>query len=308
MDKISTPQGPEKPTSRMARMKPTTSWAPWPTRVRRSRVSSNKVPMDFRLGIAELDTEDHVRVETGDEVRQRGVGPEDVPEVHDQPGGRVTGRPDQVGALGHRADQGERKWFDRDAGSVGRCFVGDAAERFDEGCDVVHRGSELGPDLDERRPELLCRLEQQLPGPAPGEVVLTPPARGELDLDVLKAGGLDLGPERGKADGLADDLQVTLGEADAGPAGRCDGAYAVDRGERADLRIVERRDVAGAGPAGRDECRGVHAFRSTSTETPSAAERTAASARTRAARPSSKPGLVLGRPWMASTKATSSRR
>ena len=167
----------------------------------------------------------------------------------------------------------------RDAGSVGRCLVGDAAERFDKGCDVVHRGSELGPDLDERGPELLRRLEQQLPGSAPGEVVLTPPARGEFDLDVLQAGGLDLGPEGGEADGLADDLQVTLGEADPGPAGRCDGAYAVDRGERADLRVVERRDVAGAGPAGRDECWGAHAFRSTSTETPSAAERTAASAR-----------------------------
>ena len=29
-----------------ARMKPTTSWAPWPMRVRRSRVSSNRVPID----------------------------------------------------------------------------------------------------------------------------------------------------------------------------------------------------------------------------------------------------------------------
>ena len=153
----------------------------------------------FQLGIAELDPEGHARVETGDEVLQRGVGPEDVPEVHDQPGGRVTGRPDQVGALGHGADEGERQRLERDAGADGRRFVGDAAERFDEGRDVVHRGSELGPDLDERRPELVRRLEQQLPGPAPGEVVLPPPAGGELDFDVPKAGGLDLGLESGES-------------------------------------------------------------------------------------------------------------
>ena len=186
----------------MARMKPTTSWAPWPTKSAAVAGVLEQGADGFHLGIAELDPEDHLRVETGDEVRQRGVRPEDVPEVHDQPGGGVTGRPDQVGALRHGADEGEGKWLERDAGSDGRCFVGDAAKRFDEGCDVVHRGSELGPDLDERRPELARCLEQELPGPTPSEVVVAPPAGGELDLHVPKAGALDLGPESGEADRL----------------------------------------------------------------------------------------------------------
>ena len=88
----------------------------------------------------------------------------------------------------------------------------------------------------------------------------------------------------GKADRVPNDLQITLPETDARPAGRSGGAYPVDRGERADFWVIEGRNVAGAGPAGRDECGGAHALRSTSTETPSAAERTAASARMRAAR------------------------
>ncbi len=150
-------------------------------------------PDDFNSGVAEFYAEDHVGVETLHEFRQRCIGAEDVPEVDDQSGGRMAGRSDQLGALGHRADQTERKRFDRDAGADRRCFVGDPAERFDERCDVVDGGSECGSDFDERSMKSLGRFEQQFPGSAPGQVV-PPPAGSEFDLDVLQAGGLDLGP------------------------------------------------------------------------------------------------------------------
>ncbi len=209
----------------------------------------------LKLGVAELDTEDDVRVETLHQFGQRRVGAEDMPEVDEQPGGRVAGRSDELGALGNGADQGKGERFDGNAGSDSRRFVGDAAERFDKRRDVVDWGPELGPDLDERSPEFLCCLEQQLPDSSPGEVV-APPAGGEFDFDVLETGNLDLGPEGGEADRLANDLQIPLGETDARPAGRSDCAYAVDRRERADLWVVKGRNVAGAGPAGRDECCG----------------------------------------------------
>ena len=64
VDRISTPQGPSKPTSRMARMKPTTSWAP----DRRAcggpgclRITSRQLST---VGVAEFHTEHHVGVET----------------------------------------------------------------------------------------------------------------------------------------------------------------------------------------------------------------------------------------------------
>ena len=38
-------------------------------------------PNRFKLGIAEFNAEDYVRVETFHEFRQRGVGAEDMPEV-----------------------------------------------------------------------------------------------------------------------------------------------------------------------------------------------------------------------------------
>ena len=75
--------------------------------------------------------------------------------------------------------------------------------------------------LDERRVEFVGGFQQQLPDSAPGEVV-APPAGGEFGFDVSEAGGLDLGPEGGEADRLANDLQIALGETDTRPAGRSD--------------------------------------------------------------------------------------
>ena len=171
---------------------------------RRSRVSSNRVPINSVW--ASQSSTPKTMLGSRQATRSTSVvSARKTCQIHDQPGGRVAGRPDQVCALGHGADEGERQRLERDASSDAQCLVGEAAERFDEGRDVVHRGSELGPYLDERRPELAGRFEQQFPCPAPGQVVFSPPPEAELDLDVPEAGRLDLGPERGKADGLADD-------------------------------------------------------------------------------------------------------
>lgn len=115
-------------------------------------------PNRFKLGIAEFNAEDYVRVETFHEFRQCRVGAEDMPEVDEQSGGRVAGCSDQVSALGHRADQTEGKRFDRNAGSDRRRFVGDLAERVDERCDVVDWGPECGSYLDERSMESVGRF------------------------------------------------------------------------------------------------------------------------------------------------------
>ena len=112
----------------------------------------------FKLGIAEFDAEDYVRVETFNEFRQRRIGAKDMPEVDYQSCRRVAGCSDQVSAFGHRADQTEGERFDRNAGSDCRRLVGDLAERVDERCDVVDWGSESGSYFDERRIESVCRF------------------------------------------------------------------------------------------------------------------------------------------------------
>src|SRR5215218_1479318 len=111
--------------------------------------------------------------------------------------------------------------------------------------------------------EFVGGFQQQLPDSAPGEVV-APPAGGQFNFDVSQAGGLDLGPDGREADRLVNGLQIALGESDPRPAGRSDCVDAVDRQEWADLWVVKGRDVASAGPAGRDEFGGAHALGSMS--------------------------------------------
>jgi hypothetical protein len=174
-------------------------------------------PDNVNSHVAEFDTEDEVWVETCHEFRKRCVGAKDVPR------GRRAIRPTngrQLGSvrrLGHLPDEIERKRFDCDAGAGRCCFVGDPAKRFDERCEVVDGISECSSYFDERCTESAGRFEQQFPGAAPREVV-RPPAGEKFDLDVLQAGGLDLGPESGEADRLPNNVQITMRETDARPA------------------------------------------------------------------------------------------
>src|SRR5699024_9644089 len=64
-------------------------------------------PDDGFVGVAEFDTEDELGIKAPAQFVQRRSGPEDVPVVDDEAGGRMIDVTDEFGALGHRGDQSE---------------------------------------------------------------------------------------------------------------------------------------------------------------------------------------------------------
>ena len=111
------------------------------------------------------------------------------------------------------------------------------------------------PILMKRCLQLQRRLQEQTPAFTPRSVILTPPAGGQLDLDVPQTGVFDRAAKCCEPDRVRHHLQIVVDETHAHPPGRRDGLDPLKHGNRTRLRRVEGFDIAGTGPAGGYELR-----------------------------------------------------
>src|SRR5699024_129087 len=128
------------------------------------------------------------------------------------------------------------------------CLFCQVAHRRDEGLDIFDGGTGVRADLDERRVECLCRLEQLLPMPAPVFARALPPAGAQFDFDMAQTNDGDLLSERFEADGLPHGPQVVEDEPEPRPSCLRDPADTIDRIERTALTGPHRRRITGARP------------------------------------------------------------